>query len=712
MIFRSLQDMINAAAAGVRQPERLTVAEAAEKYRELNNVGSYVGMWDNTIAPYLVEPMEVLTSTDYLGMVFAGPARTGKSDMFFNWLGHTAICDPADMLMIHMTMNVARDWSAKDLRRVFRHSPKIGATVAPGRGTHDIKFLSGMHLQVKWPAISELSGKTVPRVWLADYDRMPESVDGEGSPYDLGAKRTTTFRRNGMTVAESSPGYEIDDPKWMQKTPHEAPPTKGILALYNRGDRRRLYWRCPHCAVPFEPDFKLLQIPNSADHVEAAENTALMCPHCTCLIFHDARDGLPGKNELNQMDLGNARWVRDGEIWTPWQKAGDNLKGSVEGKPFRSDIASFWMKGPAAVFTTWRDLALKWLKAMEEYERTGSQESLRTTVNTDQGLPYLPRGLEDSRSPDDLKNAAEHLPQREVPEDVRWLQANVDVQKRRFVVQVTGQRPYGDIVVIDRFDIRKSKRTDEDGDVETIAPATYLEDWDALIERVILADYPLADGSGKRMKISYTACDSGGAADVKNDSSTTKNAYDFYRRLRDHDGSEFPRGLHRRFQLVKGNPNINAPRVYITWPDSARKDRHANARGEIPVLLINTNVIKDQLDGLLDRTKDGGGRVIFPRWLPDWFWQEVCSEIRTTKGWEKLQDRNEAWDLLVYHIAMALHHFHIERIDWTQEDALEGYALPWDRNTEIFDPEEVEEPYRDDEDDDDESLEALAAALA
>src|SRR5574343_35175 len=79
MIFPSIEEMIAASAGGIRPPERLTVAEAAERYRYLNNPGSYVGYWDNSVAPYLVEPMEVLTSLEFIGMIFAGPARTGKA---------------------------------------------------------------------------------------------------------------------------------------------------------------------------------------------------------------------------------------------------------------------------------------------------------------------------------------------------------------------------------------------------------------------------------------------------------------------------------------------------------------------------------------------------------------------------------------------------------------------------------------------------------
>lgn len=88
---------------------------------------------------------------------------------------------------------------------------------------------------------------------LTDYDRFPEDIDGEGDGFSLASKRTTTFMSAGMTLAESSSGREITDVKWRRSSPHEAPPTTGILSLYNRGDRRRWYWPCPHCGDWFQP---------------------------------------------------------------------------------------------------------------------------------------------------------------------------------------------------------------------------------------------------------------------------------------------------------------------------------------------------------------------------------------------------------------------------------------------------------------------------
>lgn len=672
MSYHSVESMLRAVAEAIRPPERLTVSQAAHKYRYLNNPGHYVGYWDNDMAPYLTEPMDVLNSKEFKGMIFVGPARTGKSDMFFNWLGHTAICDPSDMLLIHMTQNTARDWSQGDLRKVFRHSPEIGARVLPGRqnmNVHDIKFMSGMRLLVKWPTITELSGKTVMRGWAMDYDRMPTDVDKEGNVYDLLAKRGTTFGNNAMFAAESSPGYEIENPRWLPETPHEAPPTKGILSLYNRGDRRRRYWQCIGCHEWFEPDFKHLSYPDSEDHVEASMMATLDCPFCQFSHEHDPSPGQPGKNGLDRKGL-----------WLP-----DNMRidgnGVMVGDKVKSPIGSFWLKGPAAAFISWDQLVFKYLKAMEEYDKTGQTEALRVCMNTDLGLPFLPPAMETLRLPEDLKNRAQDLGRGVVPEGVRFLVATIDVQLNRFEVLVTGfgtnAQGTWDSWIVDRFPIKRSKRKNAEDDslFEYIDPATYLEDWQLLVPEVIEKSYPLADDSGRRMTIKAIGCDSGGQEGV------TPMAYNFWRWLRDEHGE----GHHKRFQLLKGASAKDAPRVHINYPDSDRKDRKAGARGEIPLLEINSNMLKDQINGILGRTTPGG-QVHFPKWLPNNYYVELTSERRTPKGWEKTgKVRNETWDLLSYAVAVAVSttHAKIESIDWEKPPV---WADEWDDNALVFDP--------------------------
>lgn len=668
MAYDSLEDMIARTAEAVQPAERLSVVEFADRHRWLNVPNAYVGpfLWDKT--PYMREPAEVLTSREYTSMVFVGPARTGKSDVLFNWCGQTILSDPTSMMIIHMTREAARDWSQGDFRKFLRDNPIVGDLLAGGkksRNTHDVTFASGMRILIKWPAISELSGKTIQRLWLADYDRMPSDVEKEGSPFELAKKRATTFGRNGMTVAESSPGFEITDPKWTAKTPHEAPPVMGgVLPLYNEGDRRRYQWKCPQCAEWFEPTFALMDIPKSNDKMEAAEAATLVCPH----------DGFPITGDMKYELNINGMWLPEGMHIDSF--------GQLQGQKIRTDRASFWLKGPAAGLSEnpgFRDIVFKYLKAEETYKKTRAEESLKNVVNLDLGEPYLPKALSSSREPDLLKERAEDwgtsAEEPTVPTGAHFLVASVDVQKTAFVCQVHGYGPEGEVWFVDMFKIRKSKRLDEDGDPILVDPAAYPEDWDLLVEEVIERSYPLSDSSGRRMQIKATACDSGGREGV------TANAYEFWRRLRyDEEG----RNHHFRFHLVKGTGTDSAPLFRTTYPDSGQTGAKAIAKGDVPVHFLNSNQWKDTIHSKMGRPNPGPNFVHFPRWAPDWLYSQLTTEVRIEgKGWQNpAARRNEAWDLFYYAEAIQKHPtLSVDRIDWARPPA---WAEEWDKNSLVM----------------------------
>jgi phage terminase large subunit GpA-like protein len=219
-------------------------------------------------------------------------------------------------------------------------------------------------------------------------------------------------------------------------------------------------------------------------------------------------------------------------------------------------------------------------------------------------------------------------------------------------VQVHAFKANGDIHVVDRYDILKSFRRDVDGDLAPIRPGAYREDWFALM-KVINAEYPI-EGRDCRLKMKFVMCDSGGAE------GTTANALQFVRWLRK-GGDEAENNLtgwspdaKHRFHLLRGSTSLTAPRVQISYPDTPRKDRFSGARGDVPVAVLNVNLLKDQLDGILDR-KHEGGRISFPDGLPLAFFKELTAEARNprTQRWENPQGlRNESWDLLVYALAM------------------------------------------------------------
>ncbi|HCK0952080.1 TPA: phage terminase large subunit family protein [Escherichia coli] len=627
----------------LRAPRRMRVADAVAQYMRVPMGAGNSVPWDPLVAPYVIEPMNCLASREYDAVIFVGPARTGKTiGLIDGWVIYNVICDPADMLIIQMTEEKAREHSKKRLARTFRVSPEVVSRLSPNKNdnnVYDRTFLAGNYLKIGWPSVNIMSSSDYKCVALTDYDRFPEDIDGEGDAFSLASKRTTTFMSSGMTLVESSPGRDVKDVKWRRTSPHEAPPTTGILSLYNRGDRRRWYWPCPHCGEYFQPCGDVVAgFRDIADPVLASEAAYIQCPSCSGRIMPEQ------KRELN----GRGVWLRDGESI--------NADGSRYGDPRRSRIASFWMEGPAVAYQTLSQLVYKLLTAEQEYETTGSEETLKTVINTDWGLPYLPRASMEQRKSELLEQRAEPVPSRSVPDGVNFLVATVDVQAgrhRRFVVQVTGYGSRGERWIIDRYNITQSLRGDSDGESQRIDPASYPEDWDVLLTDVFHKSWPLASDPSQQMRLMAMAVDSGGEDGV------TDNAYKFWRRCRRD-------GLGKRIYLFKGDSIRRAKLITRTFPDNTgRTGRRAQAAGDVPLWLLQTDALKDRVNNALWRDSPGPGYVHFPDWLGSWFYDELTYEERSSDGkWSKPgRGANEAFDLMVYAEALVILHGY-EKIRW------------------------------------------------
>lgn len=664
--YSDLGDLFAQVAAKVFvPPRRMTVSEWAEEDRYINQPGAYVGDWSNDTTPYMVEPADVLTSTEFKGCVLAGPAQCAKTDaLIVNWVGYSATTDPQDMIIYSPTFTNARDFSMRRIDRLHRHTESVGAALVKSKDADnkfDKSYANGMLLTLSWPTVSELAGKPVGRVAITDYDRIDDDIGGDGNAFDLGSKRTTTFGSFAMTLAESSPSREITDYKKVV-TGHAAPPTTGILSLYNRGDRRRWYWPCPDCGSYFEGRWEHIKWDTEqASNLDKAMTAYMECPHCAYQIQREQR---------RKMNIEGV-WLKDG------QRIVDSR---IVGRGRRSDIASFWLMGVAAGLTDWKNLVKTYLDAEDEYNDTGEETALAKFFNTDIGVPYVPKNIanDSTRTAETLISRLEPWTKRRVPKAVRFLLGLVDVQGSSFVVQIIGVapgKPY-DLYLVDRFTIQYSDREDPQhpGQMLWVNPGAYLMDWDKITEKVIHARYELDDDSGREMTVKMTLCDSGGKAGV------TTRAYDFYRKM-------VAEGYLGRFHLVKGESQPGAPRTQIRRPDADKKSG-AGARGEIPVLFLNPTINKDDLDKRLDVTLPGYGMIHLPTWLisqdktqdMSWFFAEMTSETRIPgKGWEKVARRNEAWDLFYYAIgACASALLNVETMqDWNNPPA---FALPWDTN--------------------------------
>lgn len=671
--------------SALRPPNRVSVSVGAANALMIKQPGGYSGPWDPEEAPYMVEPMDALASRRHEAVVFVGPARTGKTaGLLLGWMAHAVVNDLGDMLFIHMSQDKAREFSKTDVSRAIRHSPAISDMLsgsASDMNTHDVMFKHGMWLRIAWPTVSNVSGSTYRYTAGTDYDRIAncENIDGEGPLFDLMRKRTTTFLSRGMTLVESSPGFEVTDPNWKPVTPHEAPPVKGILGIYNRSDRCRLYWKCPDCRDWFEAsiglelfhlpaDEDLLAVIRSADIDEMASRygSRIICPHCGVEIPATA------KRAMNR----GRKWLADGETID----ADDVISGTA----LTSTIKGYWMGGVAAAYQTWKSLVARHLQGLKDYALTGSEEALKTTVNTDQGLPYTSMHLKEAaagqrRSPQDRAEGA--LQRYIVPEGTRTLVAAVDVQggsTSRFICQVHAVGAFREQWLVDRFEIKMSKREGMGQEFAPIDPAGYAEDWDTITDRLLLSTYrtPI---EGKEMRLKLVVVDTGGEDGV------TDNAYAWARRVR-------KLGLLKRVMLYKGASSPTAPLLKETMVGK----RNAGDRADIALFICNPNLLSDIVASGLRRDASGTGYLHFPApkdpktnpdgWLPQAFFDELSAEVRAKNGrWQKIRPRNETFDLCRM-IAAGIIRLGLDKItDWQK---VVSWLAPLPRNTDLIDADE------------------------
>jgi phage terminase large subunit GpA-like protein len=631
--FRDPVELVSALAAAIRPPRRVTVGEAAERHRRLPGNGLKAAEdWSHAKVPYLVEPQERMTSRAVDVVVLVGPSQFAKTELLLNVCAHAVKYRPVDTLIVQPAQDSAKDFVARRLSRMLEASPEIGAELGRGRSDNTAYakvFKSGMRIDTVWPTAHHLASKPVPLVLLDERDRMTDDVEGEGDPVDLVRKRTTSFGKEGKTLVISSPS------KPGART--------GIVPLWRRGDQNLWAWPCQQCGDYWTPGFddqrkptdRDLAIPEGATAEEAREKARVVCPIC----------GFPHDQSHKAAMMARGVWLPAGVAID----AAGNLRGAAA--PNR--IASYWLHGLCNPFKPWGDLAAEKVTAEREYEETGEEGPLKTFVNTVLGLPYEPRGTVRAKPEAVAKRAqAEGYAMGTVPDGVRFLTAQVDIQGHYFAVMVSGHSETGERWCVDRFDLRQlaDGRTD-------ISPGTHPEHWGVLLDKVIAATYPLASDPSRVLPVATTTIDTGGVDGV------TENAKVFWRACMAAGVPELA------ITLIKGANTTDAPMIakqptYLEALPSGKPDT-AGPR----LWMVGGHAIKDTLNNRLSRDQAGAPAMHYPNDFPQRFFDELFSEVKEKGVWVKRRRRNETWDLEVY-ATVAFLRLRPGAVDWARPPAV------------------------------------------
>lgn len=620
--FVSAAAIRRAAAEALRPPRKVSVSEAAELHRRLNNPGSYVGPWRNSKTPFGVEPMDRAVSRSIDELWFVGPSQVIKTELLLNIIGHAIKYRPADILVISATRDLALDFARRRVEKgLLNPSADLRAEVGPSRSDDkalDKIFNNGSMLTIAWPVAGQLASRPVPIVMLDEFDRMPDDIGGEGDAATLGRNRKKTFGKNGTLIGSSSPSRDFKS---------------GIMAHYYEGDQCLLAWQCPECGEYWTPGFGADRLPAIFDHLkwdetrplgEIAPTAFLVCPHCGGVIEERQKEGM----------LGSSVWIAKGQSV--------DRDGNITGARPPGRIASYWLSGLCSPFVAWGVLVEQFVAALAHFEKTGDEGRLRAAFNTDFGIPYVGKSADAAPiEPADLEARKGGYRLGTVPAGVRYLTAAVDIQGDRFEAAVKGWGADNESWLVDRFAIRQlaDGRTDVD-------PAKCPEHWHVLLGRVVNACYPLADDPAQVLRVANTAIDTGGIEGV------TPAAKAFWAHARLSGVEDW------RITLVKGSNSRAAP---MLPPPTHDKDE-AGRKLPVKVFVVGVHAIKDMLANRLRREDGGPGCLHTPEDTPARYFSELVAEVKEKGVWVR-KGANESWDLEVYNV-VAKARMRDERIDW------------------------------------------------
>ena len=366
-------------------PPKLTVSEWADQFRQLSSESSAeAGKWSTARAEYQRGMMDAVSDPDIETVVLMTAAQIGKTELINNVVGFHIHQDPAPMLVVQPTLEMAQTWSKDRLAPAIRDTQvlwdKIGDPKSRSSGNTTLhKVFAGGHITACGAnSPSSLASRPCRLILCDEVDRYPISAGTEGDPVSLAKKRATTFFNKKIILVS---------------TPTEQGASR-IEAAYEESDKRKFMVPCPHCDARLELKWANVRWDDGKPHT-----AEYICDECGC----------------GMGDADRFRAIRKGE----WVKTGDG-----DGK-----TAGFHISALYSPWTTLQDIVLDFLASKRDPMR------LKTWVNTTLGETWVDQG--ETLDEYDLIERREDFGD-ELDAEILLITAGVDVQDDRLEYEIVG----------------------------------------------------------------------------------------------------------------------------------------------------------------------------------------------------------------------------------------------------------------------------------
>lgn len=271
--------------------------------------------------------MDALSDPAVTTVVFMKSAQVGATELVNNVVGYYIDQDPAPILLLQPTLEMAQAWSKDRLAPMLRDSPTLRGKVKDPKSRNSgntllHKTFPGGHITMAGAnSPAGLASRPI-RVMLGDeVDRYPVSAGTEGDPVNLARKRTTTF--------------------WNRKILLTSTPTiKGASRIemeFDESDKRYFYVPCPHCDHFQRLIWAQVQWPDG-DPARAE----YCCAECGALFTDAQRHAVIRKGEWRATGPFNGRaGFHINELYSPWSSMAEMARNFLEAKKSPETLKTF-----------------------------------------------------------------------------------------------------------------------------------------------------------------------------------------------------------------------------------------------------------------------------------------------------------------------------------------------------------------------------------
>ena len=387
----ALRRIADATLAVFAPPPTLTVSQWADRERRLSpEASAEPGQWDTSRAEYLRGVMDAISDPTVTRVVVAKGSQVGYTECLGNIIGFHIDQDPAPILVVQPTVEMAEAWSKDRLAPMIRDTPCLAGKVQSpltrdsGNTLRQKVFTGGRLAIVGANSPAGLASRPVRIVVADEVDRFPVSAGSEGDPLALASKRQGTFW-NRKTLVGSTPTLKETSAIWRE-------------------------WQ--------QSDMRHYQVPCHA------------CGHAQALVWSNVRwDKTPDGKHLP----ATAHYVCEscGAIWTDADRHDAVAKGQwVASKPDVIGVAGFHITGLLSPWVALADIVQEFLMSKND------AALLQVWTNTVLGEPFEP--AQETVEGSSLLRRGENYGPQSIPDAVQLLTAGVDVQGDRLEVQILG----------------------------------------------------------------------------------------------------------------------------------------------------------------------------------------------------------------------------------------------------------------------------------